>query len=78
MIRFKLKVTNKNKNSVERIQDYTFEPEMFLQGLIKAFVLLELIVRYYNEKVLLIHKSVANCEWSLRVSKQLFKEVFYF
>ena len=45
MIRFKLKVTNKNKNTVERIQDYTFEPEMFLQGLIKAFVLLD--KRYY-------------------------------
>lgn len=45
MIRFKLKVTNKNKNTVERIQDYTFEPDMFLQGLIKAFVLLD--KRYY-------------------------------
>ena len=45
MIRFKLKVINKNENIIERVQDYTFEPEMFLQGLIKAFVLLD--KRYY-------------------------------
>nr|DAQ56779.1 MAG TPA: hypothetical protein [Caudoviricetes sp.] len=30
------------------------------------------------KKFFCIHKSVANYGWSLRVSKKLFKEVFYF
>lgn len=45
MIRFRLKVMNTDNKTVQSDQSYTFEPEMFLQGLIRAFVLLD--KRYY-------------------------------